>query len=90
MTHIFKIAKVFVVTARNMLVLTGNMVTGNIEKGMCLVDEINDVRVYIHSIEGVNSSDSDEFVALTFLNTEERELKFLQELAAGSVVSVEK
>ena len=81
----FKITKAFSITARNMYVLAGNLMLGNIESGMFLINQESDTGIKINSVESINSNDSNELIALTFFNLTEHELEFLKRLKIGSI-----
>ena len=81
----FKITKALSTTARNMFVLAGNLILGNIESGMSLIIQENDTGIKINSVESINSNDSNELIALTFFNLREYELEFLKRLEMESM-----
>ena len=80
-----KITKALSITARNMFVLAGNLILGNIKSGMFLINQENDTGIKINSVESINSNDSNELIALTFFNLREYELEFLKRLEMGSI-----
>ena len=81
----FKITKALSITVRNMFVLAGNLILGNIKSGMFLIIQENDTGIKINSVESINPNDSNELIALTFFNLREYELEFLKRLEMGSI-----
>ena len=85
---IFKIANLFSTSTRNMFVISGNIILGEITAGMFLVSEENDVRFKINSIEEIRSEEIEESIGLTFIYKELSEIEPLTKLKRGDSVLI--
>lgn len=89
MNAVFSITQTFQLTARKVFVVAGVLESGQIDKGMFLVDLSNNIRIKISSIEMI-AKNREELIGLLFTDLSEEHLRYFKELKEDDWVIIAK
>ncbi|MBK0378859.1 hypothetical protein I5M19_06050 [Mucilaginibacter sp. SD-g] len=86
MTISLRIIKVFELTTRDMIIITGEILSGRFEIGRSLINIESKRSINFDSIEAIYSNEVIEQIALTFRNKSESEKSYLMDLKIGEII----